>query len=133
MHELAIARNLIEIVEEEANRHGLTKVFVIRLQIGVLAGVVPESLTFCFEMASRDSIAAGAAVEIETVPLVARCSKCNVEFRVDENIFLCPECGDPAIKLISGRDLSIVNIEGETGDEDGTDQCPGGAEHPAGK
>ena len=41
MHELAIARNLIEIVEEEACRHGLVKVVVIRLQIGVLAGVRP--------------------------------------------------------------------------------------------
>lgn len=133
VHELAIARSLIDIVQEEAGRHGLVKVVVIRLQIGVLAGVVPESLTFCFEMVSQDTLAAGAAIEIETVPLIARCSRCNVEFQVDDNIFLCPECGDPSIKLVSGRDLSIVNIEGETGEEDGSGECPSGAEHLAGK
>ena len=60
MHELAIAESLLEIVVEEARRHDLEKVHVIRLQIGVMANVVPEALTFSFEMVSQNTVACGS-------------------------------------------------------------------------
>lgn len=119
MHELAIAESLLEIVVEEAQRHALEKVCVVRLQIGVLAGVIPEALTFSFEMVSQNTIAAGATLEIETPPIVAHCANCNERFDVADRVFLCPHCGRPDLKLVSGRELSLVNIEGETRDGDG--------------
>jgi hydrogenase nickel incorporation protein HypA/HybF len=119
MHELAIAESLLEIVVEEARRHDLEKVHVIRLQIGVMANVVPEALTFSFEMVSQNTIAWGATMEIETTPVVAQCSKCDLRFEVDNQVYLCPHCGQPDLKLVSGRELSLVNIEGETRDDDG--------------
>lgn len=119
MHELAIAESLLEIVVEEARRHDLEKVHVIRLQIGALAGVVPEALTFSFELVSQDTVAAGAALEIETPAVVAHCSGCDLRFDIVDQVFLCPQCGRPDLKLVSGRELSLVTIEGETRDDDG--------------
>ena len=119
MHELAIAESLLQIVAEEAQRHNLEKVHVIRLQIGVLAGVVPEALTFSFEMVSQNTVASGAVLEIETPLVVAQCLDCDVRFEVHDQVFLCPHCGRPDLKLVSGRELSLVNIEGETRDDDG--------------
>ncbi|MFP5211962.1 MAG: hydrogenase maturation nickel metallochaperone HypA [Acidobacteriota bacterium] len=116
MHELSIAQSLLEIVMEESERHKLTKVNTIKLQIGEFASVVPESLTFCFEMVSQNTIAAGSVLEIETVPVVARCLKCDTNFEVENQVFICPQCGEPSLDLLSGRDLSIASIEGETGD-----------------
>ena len=116
MHELSIAQSLLEIVAEEAGRNGLVKIHGIKIQVGEFAAVVPDSLTFCFEMLSRDTVAAGAALQIETVPIVARCSACGVLFEVENQTFLCPECGEPALEIVSGRELSVLSIEGETGD-----------------
>jgi hydrogenase nickel incorporation protein HypA/HybF len=121
VHELSIAQSLLEIALEEAERHDMRQIKLIKLQVGEMAAVVPESLTFCFDMVSRDTIATGAALEIETVPVVARCSGCKFVFEVENQVFLCPQCGEPSLDLISGRDLSLVSIEGEIGDDDGTD------------
>lgn len=118
MHELSIAESLLEIVVDESKKHGLERVNKIKLQIGEFAAVVPESLTFCFEMVSRDTIASGALIEIETVGIVARCDVCDSSFEVRDQVFLCPRCGEPALELLSGRELSVMSIEGE-GEEDG--------------
>lgn len=121
MHEMSIAQSLLEIVLEEGRQHKLQKVRTIRLQVGALAAVVPGSLNFCFEMLSQDTIAAGAVMEIETVPVVARCDHCDLLFEVENHSFICPECDEPTLNLVSGRELSLINIEGETGDDHDTD------------
>lgn len=119
LHKLSIAESLLAIITDESKKHGLERVNKVRLQIGKFAAVVPESLTFCFEMVSRDTIASGALIEIETVGIVARCDTCGSSFEVQNQVFLCPRCGEPALQLLSGRELSVISIEGETGEEDG--------------
>ena len=119
MHELAIAESLLQIVLEEGRRHNLEKVNVVRLQIGVLSNVVPEALTFSFEMVRQNTIASEAVLEIEMLPIVAHCSACGHRFEVEKNVFLCTRCGEPTLELISGRELSLVNLDGETRDDDG--------------
>jgi hydrogenase nickel incorporation protein HypA/HybF len=119
VHELAIAESLLEIVLEEGRRHDLQKVTIIRLQIGAMAAVVPEALMFSFEMVSQNTIVSGASLEIESLPVVARCSICEMNFEVENQVFLCTRCGQPTLELISGRELSLVNLEGETRDDDG--------------
>lgn len=133
MHEMSIAQSILEIVLEEGRRHGLEQVKTIRLQVGEMAAVVPESLTFCFNLISENSIASGAVLEIESIPVVAKCSDCSTLFEVENLTFICPECGAPALELVSGRELSLLNIEGETGDHDGSVEDTSGAEHPAGQ
>jgi hydrogenase nickel incorporation protein HypA/HybF len=128
---MSIAQSLLDIVLDEGRKHHLVEVKSIRLQVGAMAAVVPESLEFCFEMLSRDTIASGAVIEIESMPIVARCSPCNIVFEVEEHVFLCPQCGEPALELISGRELSLLNIEGETGDPNDADQGACNTEHSA--
>jgi hydrogenase nickel incorporation protein HypA/HybF len=116
VHELAIAQNVLEVVLQEASRHGLARVNSIRIQVGALAAVVPDALSFCFEMISQHSVAAGARLDIETIPVVVRCHRCNENFTIEDHIFVCPECREPAIDLVSGRELLVASIEGETDD-----------------
>lgn len=117
VHELAIAQSLLDIIVDESRKHGLDRISKVRLRIGQLAAVVPESLRFCFEMVSRDTPASGTVIEIENVGITARCETCDFSFDIENQVFLCPRCGEPALELLSGRELSVVSIEGETGDE----------------
>ena len=119
LHELSIAESLLDIIVDESKKHGLVRVSKVKLQIGEFAAVVPDSLTFCFELVSRDTVASGALVEIESVGLVARCDGCDFSFRVQDHIFLCPRCGEAALEILSGRELSVMSIEGETEEENG--------------
>ena len=129
MHELAIAESLLQIIVDESKRHGLVSINKVKLQIGRFTAIVPESLTCCFEMLSHDTVASGALIEIESVGIVARCDKCDSSFEVEKHVslcpvFLCPKCGEPAVQLLSGRELSVMSIEGETGEEDDGNSSP---------
>ncbi len=133
MHELAIAQNVLDVVLEEVRRHGLVRVTSIRLQVGALAAVVPDALTFCFEMVSQQTMAAGARLDIDTIPVVLRCARCLEIFTVDDNKFLCPQCQEPVIDLVSGRELLVASIEGETGDEDDAGEHSRSPQHIGGQ
>lgn len=135
MHEMAIAESLLGIVLDESGRHGITRVNRIQLQVGALAAVVPAALTFCFELISRDTIVADAVLAIETVPVVVRCPECKERFEVDNQFYVCPRCGPiPAgLDLTSGRELTLLSIEGESGDEDESSESPCGEEYPRGQ
>jgi hydrogenase nickel incorporation protein HypA/HybF len=116
VHELAIAQSVLDVVLEEGHRHGLAQVTSIRIQVGALAAVVPAALSFCFEMVSQNTMAAGARLDIETIPAVARCSECRETFTIEDHMYVCPRCREPAIDLVSGRELLVASLEGETGE-----------------
>ena len=119
MHELSIAQSLLDIIVDESQRNRLGRVSKVMLRIGDLAAVVPESLRFCFDLVSRDTVASGALLEIETVAVTARCGKCDFSFEVQDRVFECPKCGEPVFEMVGGRELYVMSIEGETGEDDG--------------
>ncbi|MGH2515215.1 MAG: hydrogenase maturation nickel metallochaperone HypA [Ktedonobacterales bacterium] len=120
MHELAIAEGIAEVVEARATEHRATHVKAIRLRIGEASGVVPDSLTFCFEMvASQRPLLAGARLTIDTMPHRARCRTCDREFAVRDFIAQCPNCGEWSDQIVSGTELQVLDMEIETRQEAG--------------
>ncbi len=120
MHEMGIALEIIKIVADSvpANLKN-PRVEKVNLKIGKLAAVVPESLRFCFEVASRDTPAEGALLHIEEIGVTASCKNCGYSWTALEPVFICEKCGSGSVDLLSGRELDIVSIEveetGETG------------------
>ncbi|MCW2767886.1 MAG: hypA [Nocardioides sp.] len=106
MHELAIAESVVSAVLERTDRH----VSVVRLRVGQLSGVVPDALTFCFEIATVGTPLEGAVLEIEEQRGRAQCRSCGQEFSLDDAILLCP-CGSADVELLAGRDLSVTSVE----------------------
>jgi hydrogenase nickel incorporation protein HypA/HybF len=113
MHEVSIAQSLMKIIEDECEKHGVSRVTRVQLRIGTLTACVPDSLTFAFESVSEGTVAMGAELNIEVVPAKGRCHKCDIDFDVDEVMFLCPQCGGVAGGLISGKELHVAAIEAE--------------------
>jgi hydrogenase nickel incorporation protein HypA/HybF len=113
MHELSIAESLLEIVQEEGRKHGVSKVTRVCVRIGGLSNIVPEALSFSFEVIAENTIAEGAVLDIETVLAMGRCPTCGIDFEMDRGSFLCPECGGMASAVISGQELEIAHIEAE--------------------
>jgi len=112
MHEMGIAMEIIEIAEASIPA-GMNAVQVesVNLRVGKLSAIVPESLTFCFGVAIKDTRLEGAQLNIEQVPVVAMCKDCDATWTIDEPAFTCPKCKSGSIELISGKELDIVSIE----------------------
>jgi len=68
MHELSIARNIVNIVIQHPQVGELQTVKSVKLNVGDLTGIAPESLVFCFELASRGTAAQGSKLKIENIP-----------------------------------------------------------------
>ena len=64
MHELSLAQEVMQILVDEAARHGLRRISAVRLEIGTLRGVVPEVLQSCLGLASRGTLAEGLTVQL---------------------------------------------------------------------
>ena len=110
MHELSIAMSIVESVEENLPDQE-TKVEKVFLKIGELSGVVKDALLFSFDIAAADSSLNGAAVEIESIPVVVRCSDCELDTELGSPpVFKCKECGRPVADIISGKELEIVSV-----------------------
>jgi hydrogenase nickel incorporation protein HypA/HybF len=112
MHEMGIAAEIVRIVTESipAELTG-SKVARVNLRVGKLAAVVPQSLKFCFEIVAQETAAEGARLEIEEIPVMARCHGCNHQWEISEPVFTCPQCRGLAVETLSGRELDIDSIE----------------------
>ena len=113
MHEMSIAQGILDIVLKTAAEHNAVKVNSIKLLIGEMTQVEPESLRFGFTALAADTIVNGAALEITIVPLVAKCSSCGQQFTVERYSFLCPLCHSANILVVSGRELAVDYLEVE--------------------
>lgn len=113
VHEMAIAQGILDIVLKTAAENEATKVMSIKLLIGEMTQVEPESLKFGFEAVSMGSIAQGAAIEITSIPLVGECNSCGKQFPIKKYCFLCSSCNSTNITVISGRELAVDYLEVE--------------------
>jgi hydrogenase nickel incorporation protein HypA/HybF len=111
MHEVSIMEEAVRIAVESAQAAGARRVTGLRLRIGVLSGVVPDAMRFAFDVVTRDTTAAGATLEIESVPAVAWCGNCRAEFEALDFFSECPRCRSVSDGLRRGREMEIASVE----------------------
>jgi hydrogenase nickel incorporation protein HypA/HybF len=111
MHELSIMQSALELACERAAAAGATRIHALTLRVGVLSGVVPEALEFAFEVAREGTLAEGATLTIERVPVSAVCEPCRAPFASDDVIPHCPRCGAFASRVESGHELELDRLE----------------------
>jgi hydrogenase nickel incorporation protein HypA/HybF len=113
MHELGITENILNITLDKANEGQATKILKINLVIGELSGFVADCIQFYFDTLSKDTIAQGAALHFETVPVEMRCRNCSTVFRPQDTLWSCPKCGSQSVEISKGRELYIESVEVE--------------------
>jgi hydrogenase nickel incorporation protein HypA/HybF len=110
MHEMSIARNLVEILREELEKAGAGNLRTVRLEIGRLSAIVPDALSFGFQVMTTGTELEGAELIMDIIPLCCICRECGGRFEVEDYRFLCPLCGGEQIDTLSGRELSVKEI-----------------------
>jgi hydrogenase nickel incorporation protein HypA/HybF len=111
MHELSIAQDIIEIIHQyvpPADRHRVRSVCTI---VGEHSGVVPDSLMFSYQVITASTPLQHSRLEIEHVPFVVRCNRCNAESQTEWGSIRCPSCGSLDSTAIAGTELRVREIE----------------------
>ena len=122
MHELSIVSSIVETVTEtlaalpDTSRGA--RVLEVRLRVGALASVIPESLEFCWGIASEGTPLEGSKLVVNLLPVVIHCVPCGQDAELEGvQSFRCPRCGEPCSDMRQGRELEIDSIEIEDGEE----------------
>jgi hydrogenase nickel incorporation protein HypA/HybF len=111
MHEVSIMAEAVRMAVESAQAAGARRITGLRLRVGLLSGAVPDAMRFAWDVVIRDTLAAGARLEIESVPGLCWCAECRREFECVGFFNECPSCHNVSGELRRGRELEIASVE----------------------
>lgn len=110
MHELSIAMSIVELAEEEAVKAGASVISIIEVEIGSLAGIETDALSFCWDSAIRDTMASQAQLVIHPIGAEAHCLDCGNVFPVNDYYSGCPSCQGFQYRITKGKELRIKSL-----------------------
>ncbi len=111
MHEMAVARGILEIVEQAAGQRQATCVKAVWLELGALSSVEPDAITFCFDAVTRGTLAEGARLNIDTIPGQAWCMACHAQVPIARRDDACPHCGGYELHVCEGTQMRVRELE----------------------
>jgi hydrogenase nickel incorporation protein HypA/HybF len=120
MHEFSICTDIVDtvIAEYEKIRPTPIRLLTIRLVVGKLHQIVPETLKTAYEVLTKGTIAEHSQMEIQFIDVCCKCNKCTWEGTIDFPFFFCKKCGSGDITLIRGKELYLENLEVEYPDDE---------------
>jgi hydrogenase nickel incorporation protein HypA/HybF len=107
MHELALMGRVVAAVESRVRP---ARVARVRIQIGMLAGVLPETVQFCFAICKRGTVLDGAELEIDEVSGRGHCRRCGADITMETFVDPC-FCGSLEVDVVGGNELRIETVE----------------------
>jgi hydrogenase nickel incorporation protein HypA/HybF len=110
MHELSLALRILDISSEEIKKTEGRTALEMTLEVGVFSGVDASALGFALEMAARNTPFEHTRVNIQEKEGRGLCSGCGTEFPMKELYSVCPECGQPAQRIVQGEELRLVSL-----------------------
>jgi len=101
----------VNTLQEQAALKNFRQVQVVRLEIGVFAGVEVEAMRFGFDVVARGTLAEGAELDIIHVDGQAWCPPCGATVNVNKRFDACPLCGNYGLQVTAGEELRIKELE----------------------
>ena len=107
VHELSICSAVAAIAAEHAAGRPVERV---RLDVGALRQVVPDTLCFSWEIVVAGTPLAGSVLEVRELPAVIHCDSCGGVTSLDQPVFRC-SCGSTKTTVVSGDELLVTSLE----------------------
>ncbi len=109
MHELSLCRAIAAVVRPHAEGR---VVDVVRLRVGSLRQVVPESLAFCWTMVRDAEHLGDAELEMEMIPAAVRCEICDAESTIESRWSVaCPLCSSAQVTILAGDEFLVTSVD----------------------
>ncbi|GFH62942.1 MAG: H+-translocating [NiFe] hydrogenase complex, nickel insertion protein HypA [Candidatus Desulfovibrio kirbyi] len=120
MHEASLVQELLRIALGAVDTHNAdnpanraVRIQEIVCDIGLIASVEPQTLTGCFELFAEGTLAEGATLTLNTVPLDCECTACGHTFSLTQRSFVCRRCGAGELHFSGGHGLSLTSLRVE--------------------
>jgi hydrogenase nickel incorporation protein HypA/HybF len=108
VHELSICTGIAKIAHQAAAGRPVERV---RVDIGHLRQVVPDTLSHSWEMVVFGTPLEGVPLEVREVPAVIECRRCGTRTQLDDPIFRCGTCGSSETTVVSGEELFVTSLD----------------------
>ena len=111
MHEYGLAEGVLASVRQRA---GGRKVAALRVRFGVRHAVDEESLAQAFSFVAEGTEAAGATVQLVTVPATLTCQDCGQSAETSDVLAVCPHCAGENVDITGGDEMTLESITYES-------------------
>ncbi|MFM9033723.1 MAG: hydrogenase maturation nickel metallochaperone HypA [Mycobacterium sp.] len=109
MHELSLCQAIAGVVKPHAAGR---RVDVVRLRVGALRQVVPETLSFCWTLVRDHADMPGAELELELVPARVDCRDCGRQSEIESRWSVaCPQCHSADVALVAGEEFLVTSVD----------------------
>jgi hydrogenase nickel incorporation protein HypA/HybF len=86
----------------------------VRLDVGVLRQVVPDTLVLSWQVTVDGKALAGSVLDMHEIPAVLACHECGTSSTTTTTItvpvFRCP-CASTSTSVVSGQELLVTSLE----------------------
>ena len=114
MHELGIVFHMIDLLEDTAREHGLTRITRVAISLGEVSGVVTELFEDAWLWAAgKSELLCEAELEVYQIKAVTICNDCGKTYETVEYGRTCPYCQSSHTVLLNGNEMQIDEIAGD--------------------
>lgn len=110
MHELSLTKPILTLALEHASKHNASSIRKISLSIGKLSCTNSQSVRWCFQHLSKNTLAEHAELIIEEENAHAQCLNCSRHFEIHSLLEACPYCQSHNIKRQGGEGFVLKSI-----------------------
>ncbi len=109
VHELSLCHAIAGVVKTHAAGR---RVDVVRVRVGALRQVVPDSLLFCWTIVREHEHLGDAELELERVPAAVDCRGCGRQSEIASRWSVCcPSCGSGDVAVVRGDEFLVTSID----------------------
>ena len=110
MHELSLALEVIGLAHREADKHEISSIQEIHIEVGDLCGVEADAFQSALELLARDSILKDATIRIIRTPGKGVCPACDIEFEMTNRLGTCPKCRCFPSEISGGEEFRVLSL-----------------------
>lgn len=110
MHEIAVCEAIAGTVRQRA---GDRRPALVRVRIGYLRQVVPDSLLFGWEMVTAGTDLEGCRLDVDYIPAVVACAACGERSTLELPVLACGFCDGFNVELITGDEFDLASFDVE--------------------
>lgn len=109
MHELSLCQAIAGVVKPHAAGR---RVDVVRLQVGALRQVVPETLAFCWTLVREHAGMPQAELELELITAAVLCRDCGQRSDIESRWSVrCPRCQSADVEVVAGEEFLVTSVD----------------------
>ncbi|OBH84665.1 hydrogenase maturation nickel metallochaperone HypA [Mycobacterium scrofulaceum] len=109
MHELSLCEAIADVAKTHADGR---QVDVVRVRIGALRQVVPESLSFCWTLVRDAENMPEAELELECVDAEVSCRACGRRSEITSAWSIwCPRCDSSDVEVLRGNEFLVTSLD----------------------